>query len=251
MSGTALKERLHHIRDIAENFPPNELRGAEELRERMAQFTKTFEAFINNSRQSIEDQDAKFVVTQAEVNERAKKMKSDLERMRMEEIELKDQRKKQVEEVKEWENTIAEMETKKKARDDRVEILQAQVAEMKAAVEKKRALRAAEKQQLMDQQARNKPELEFWEDHLGMKIDGAGIEDHLKITYTHVVDTDWKREFWFVVNMTSADYEVVKCRPKLNKDELTRVVDKLNESRQFSIFLKDMRQLFKSAATAE
>jgi hypothetical protein len=68
MSGTALKERLHHIRDIAENFPLNELRGAEELRERMAQFTKTFEAFINNSRQSIEDEDAKLVVTKAEVN---------------------------------------------------------------------------------------------------------------------------------------------------------------------------------------
>jgi chromosome segregation ATPase len=66
-------------------------------------------------------------------------MKSDLERMRMEEIELKDQTKKQAEEVKEWESTIAEMETKKKARDDKVEMLQAQIAEIKAAVEKKRA----------------------------------------------------------------------------------------------------------------
>lgn len=109
-----------------------------------------------------------------------------------------------------------------------------------------------------------------------MRIEGAGIADHLKITYTHLVDADWGKEFWFVVSMMSRDYEgiyiypcallgvfaawdsptnccpsVTKCRPKLDPEEVARVVDKLNESREFSPFLKDMRQLFKKAAVGE
>lgn len=47
---------------------------------------------------------------------------------------------------------------------------------------------------------------------MGMRIEGAGIADHLKITYTHLVDADWSKEFWFVVSMMSRDYEGIYAR---------------------------------------
>lgn len=51
--------------------------------------------------------------------------------------------------------------------------------------------------------------------------------------------------------LTAAHLLVTKCRPKLDLEEVARAVDKLNESREFSPFLKDMRQLFKKAAVGE
>lgn len=54
------------------------------------------------------------------------------------------------------------------------------------------------------------PELAFWEDHLGMRIDGAGVADHLKITFTHLVERDCAREFWVVIGMMSKDYESMR-----------------------------------------
>ena len=133
-------------------------------------------------------------------------------------------------EVAEAQAAIADMERKKRMKDDHKENLLVQIEETKLAIEKKRAsrlalslhicllmkltffflsfqVRAAERQALAIQQSKNAPELAFWEDHLGMRIEGAGIADHLKITYTHLVDADWSKEFWFVVSMMSRDYE--------------------------------------------
>ena len=38
-----------------------------------------------------------------------------------------------------------------------------------------------------------------------MRIDGAGVADHLKITFTHLSEPDV--ESWFVVSMVKRDYE--------------------------------------------
>lgn len=48
-----------------------------------------------------------------------------------------------------------------------------------------------------------------------------------------------------------SDNLVVKCRPELDAASLTAVVDRLNETREFSLFLKDMRQLFKMTALGD
>lgn len=44
---------------------------------------------------------------------------------------------------------------------------------------------------------------------------------------------------------------VVKCRPKLDPEELAAVVDRLNETRRFATFLKEVRVLFKRVAVGE
>lgn len=40
-----------------------------------------------------------------------------------------------------------------------------------------------------------------------MRIEGAGVLDHLKIVYTHMVDSDWTKEFYFIINMMTREYE--------------------------------------------
>lgn len=68
-------------------------------------------------------------------------------------------------------------------------------------------VRAAERNALSSQASRNAPELLFWEDYLGMRIEGAGVPDHLKIIYTHIIDSDWMKQFHFIINMVTRDYE--------------------------------------------
>lgn len=40
-----------------------------------------------------------------------------------------------------------------------------------------------------------------------MRIEGAGVPDHLKIIYTHIIDSDWMKQFHFIINMVTRDYE--------------------------------------------
>ena len=47
-----------------------------------------------------------------------------------------------------------------------------------------------------------------------MRIEGAGVTDHLKIIYTHIVDSDWLKEFWFIINMVTRDYQGLPLSPR-------------------------------------
>jgi kinetochore protein Spc25, fungi type len=93
----------------------------------------------------------------------------------------------------------------------------------------------------------NVPELDFWISNLGLKIEGAGQTDRLKFVYTHVDDHDWEREAWFELSTSSRDYDVRHCRPKLEREKIDRVLDRVNETRELSLLLKGMRELFVEA----
>jgi kinetochore protein Spc25 len=93
----------------------------------------------------------------------------------------------------------------------------------------------------------NAPELEFWQDYLCLRIEGAGREDRLKIVYTHLAEKDWELEAWFELGTASRDYEVFHCRPKLERGAVEKVLDIVNEDRDFGGFLKRMRKLFAEA----
>ncbi|KLJ10242.1 hypothetical protein EMPG_14379, partial [Blastomyces silverae] len=100
----------------------------------------------------------------------------------------------------------------------------------------------------LDAQARlNTPELEFWQDYLCLRIEGAGREDRLRIVYTHLVEKDWEREAWFELGTASRDYEVFHCRPKLERGAVEQELVVVNDDRDFGAFLKRMRRLFVAA----
>lgn len=45
-----------------------------------------------------------------------------------------------------------------------------------------------------------------------MRIEGAGVPDHLKIIYTHIIDSDWTKQFHFIINMVTRDYDGTNLR---------------------------------------
>ena len=90
----------------------------------------------------------------------------------------------------------------------------------------------------------NLPELDFWETHLGLRIEGAGRQDRLKFVFTKVCERDWEREAWFELDTESREYRIVGSRPKVDATDLEGVVERLNESRDIGPFLKGVREIF-------
>lgn len=84
-------------------------------------------------------------------------------------------------------------------------------------------------------------------DYLCLRIEGAGRDDRLKFVFDHLDEWSWEREAWFEVDTERRDYRVVTVRPKLDGEEVERRVERWNENRDLSMFLKGMRGLFVAA----
>lgn len=122
--------------------------------------------------------------------------------------------------------------------------LKQQIEETQKAINQKLEAQKSHSRYLDAQSRLNFPELEFWQDYLCLRIEGAGREDRLKFTYSHLLEKDWEAEAWFELGTSSRDYEVFHSRPKLDRGLLDRELDILNEDRDFGAFLKRMRKLF-------
>lgn len=125
--------------------------------------------------------------------------------------------------------------------------LKAQMAQTQAEIDARLESQRAHAQQQEAQSRFNVPELDFWITNLCLKIEGAGQDDRLKFVYSHIDDKDWEREAWFELVTSSRDYDVKHCRPKLEREKVERVLDKLNETRELVVLLKGMRELFVEA----
>ena len=154
---------------------------------------------------------------------------------------------KEAQETAEMHSAIAAINAQ---RDDRAatrDRLRQQIAETQRLIQQRQEAQRHFAQHIDSQARFNAPELDFWQDYLCMRIEGAGLTDRLKFVYTHIDERDWEKEAWFEFSMAKREYEVLHCRPKVDKQQLEAVVDKLNESRDLSVFLKRMRELFVQA----
>ena len=135
-------------------------------------------------------------------------------------------------------------------RDDHIqtrETLKAQIKQTQAEIESRLAAQREYAAQQEAQSRFNVPELDFWITNLCLKIEGAGQDDRLKFVYTHVDEKDWEREAFFELVTSSRDYDVKHCRPKLEREKVEGVLERVNESRELVMLLKGMRELFVEA----
>lgn len=150
-------------------------------------------------------------------------------------------------EAAEMHAAIASISQERDARQAKRDRLKQQIAETNKILEQRLEAQRQHSLQLDAQSRLNQPELDFWQDYLCLRIDGAGREDRLKITYSHLVERNWDKEAWFELGTASADYEVYACRPKLDREAIERELDIVNDDRDFGAFLKRMRKLFVEA----
>jgi len=122
--------------------------------------------------------------------------------------------------------------------------MRGELTSLQSTLSARREAQAKHVRYLHSQSRWNGPELQFWEDYLCMRIEGAGQADRLKFGFTHVCEKEWEREAWFELDTSEREYRVLKTGPKLEKDEVDVVLDRLNESRELGPFFKGMRDIF-------
>lgn len=150
-------------------------------------------------------------------------------------------------ETREMEAAIASLTAQRDGQNETREALRAQIAQTQREIDARLAAQRTYAQQQDAQSRHNVPELDFWITNLCLKIEGAGQDDRLKFVYTHIDERDWEREAWFELITSSRDYDVKHCRPKIEREKVERVLEKLNESRDLVVLLKGMRHLFVEA----
>ncbi|CZR53276.1 probable kinetochore protein spc-25 [Phialocephala subalpina] len=218
--------------------------GFDELRDRMAKFSAKFDIFIEEGRKRVLEERNQFRMNVAELKEDQRMKKRDIEIMTQKSSTHQQTLAKEAAETNEMKTAIASLSAQRDAHLATKESLKQQIAETQKQIDAKLAAQRAHAQHIDSQSRFNIPELDFWTSTLCMSIEGAGLGDRLKFVFTHIDDKDWTREAWFELDCTKREYEIPYCKPKLEKEQIERILDKLNEQRDLRALFKGMRELF-------
>lgn len=150
-------------------------------------------------------------------------------------------RQKEIEESKDLiENLKSKHEELIRTRDLLVE----DIEEVKESIRKVKDERQERKKVLSDQVMQIAPEVQFWEQILGLKIEGLK-EDILQFVFTNIDEKDHSRPFSCVIDLSQAEYQMIKCAPELKPDVIDPIMKTLNDSLRLNLFLKQLRNAFK------
>ncbi len=189
--------------------------GMADLKSRMAQFTVRFDTFVLSGRERLLQGKLEFAASMAEDRMTQKSHSKSLEQYKQIELDCAASMVKERAEVEQVQSSISVFSAKKQMMAEQQALLEIQVEQIKVLLQKKRELRSQQRQKLAEQNAKNAPELKFWETHLGMKIEAAGT-DRLKFIFNNIDENDWNTEFHFIVDISQREYERnLTCFPDL------------------------------------
>ncbi|KAF2838789.1 kinetochore protein Spc25 [Patellaria atrata CBS 101060] len=218
--------------------------GFDDLRERMMRFTQRFDEFIEKGRKQVLEERNQFRLNITELQEDQRLKKRDIEILTLKSETHSQTIAKEAQETAEMHAAIASLKEQRDARAANRDALKSQIVDVQKQIAARREAQHKHARYLDSQARFNVPELEFWQDYLCLRIEGAGAVDKLKFVYTHVDERDWEREAWFDLDISKREYEVLAYRPKLDRDEVDRALEKVNQTRDIGMFLKDMREIF-------
>ncbi|KAK8086327.1 kinetochore protein spc25 [Apiospora phragmitis] len=216
--------------------------GFDDLRDRMAKFSARFDTFIEQGRKRVLEERNQFRMNVAELQEDQRMKKKDMEILQLKTNTHQQTISKEAAETREMQAAIASLTQQRDKNAAQRDTLKRQITETQAEIDARLAAQWGARF--------NVPELDFWISNLCLKIEGAGQTDRLKFVYTHIDDRDWEREAWFELCTSSRDYDVRHCRPKLEREKVDRVLERVNETRELATLLKGMRELFVEAVKA-
>ncbi|KAL8787026.1 MAG: hypothetical protein Q9213_002462 [Squamulea squamosa] len=221
--------------------------GFDDLRDRMARFTERFDTFIAKGRKQVLEDRNRFRINVAELQEDQRLKTKEIENLVHKSSSHAQTVDKEAAETAEMHAAIASITQQRDARAQHRDRIRSEIA----ATRKQVAQRLSAQQQYakaLDEQAQlNVPELDFWQTYLCMRIEGTGMVDRLRFTFTHVDEKDWEREVCFDLNTETRDYQVANVKPRVDADQIERCMEKLNDTRDLGKFLKGMRDLLTTA----
>jgi kinetochore protein Spc25, fungi type len=148
-------------------------------------------------------------------------------------------------ETHEMHTAISQLSSHRATLTQKRDTLKSELASLQQTLSARRDAQAKHAKYLSSQSRHNIPELQFWEEHLCLRMEGVqGVTDRLRFVFSHVCERDWEREAWFELDTSQRDYGVSRMEPKLEDSEVAHALEKLNEGRELAPFFKAMREAF-------
>lgn len=144
-------------------------------------------------------------------------------------------------------DAIRSLTAQKEDHISRRDNLKEEIVSIQSVIRQRREAQAAHQRSLDTQARHNIPELRFWENCLGMRMEASGVEDRIKFVFVCIDERDAERECWFELQIGPREYEVTSTKPKLERDELDEATDRLNETKGLGAFIKTIRTMFAEA----
>ncbi|KAL2314287.1 Kinetochore protein spc25 [Schizosaccharomyces pombe] len=209
------------------NFPTIEL-DYDSLKSKISNFNSIFDRFLQEERKKLLNNKNEYLRQLSEINEAQKKAEKSLEQTEARKQNFTELLEKEHEEQAITEQEIFSFQEKLDAMLKRKQKLSEELDHYRAIISSKRELRAQEMEAKRKQDSYNNPELKFWEDYLGLKMEGVH-DEVIRFIFTNIDEKDWNKQFSFQINLAERDYKVVHCHPPLpHVDDLICGRDSVN-----------------------
>ncbi|KAJ1817360.1 kinetochore-associated Ndc80 complex subunit spc25 [Coemansia sp. RSA 2599] len=214
----------------------------DEDRRQNSEFTRRVDEMVQELKRLIRERASDYEHQVEEGKEREKRMVADMEALEKENKEILSALKDEHGEEEEMSRNISGLQVKQRDVKDEVNQLSSQLARLETELAKRRRAIDEKHEVLETQRAKNQPELEFFQNRMGLAIDKGDDKDSLTFIFTLISLSEPTRPFTITVDMSQRDYRVAKCNPEIK--DLGKCVETLNASRDFFDFLKRIRKAF-------
>ncbi|CAE7077358.1 unnamed protein product [Rhizoctonia solani] len=174
--------------------------------EKMTVFKNAVNAYVATGQAEIRRRQEKHKNVIRREQEKVVKMNAEIEQFRVDEMSLMKTLKREQEEKSEAEAKLAEYNSQLKDVEENRAAVDAELEDLRSRTDKLKLEKSQDMAKLEHQVALNEPEARALGDLLKWRVEGVQ-RDVLCITFTHIDESDWTREFSFVVDVSDKSYK--------------------------------------------
>ncbi|KAB5591469.1 Kinetochore protein spc25 [Ceratobasidium theobromae] len=174
--------------------------------EKMSVFTNAVTGYVGNGQGEILRRQDKHKTVIRREHDKIGKMNGEIEQFRVDEMNLMKTLKKEQEEKAEAEAKLAEFDARLKDVEETRAAVDVELEGLRSRTEKLRLEKSQDLAKLQRQVALNEPEARALGELLKWSVEGME-GDVLRIGFTHIDESDWAREFSFVLDVGGEAYK--------------------------------------------
>ncbi|CAE6459438.1 unnamed protein product [Rhizoctonia solani] len=176
--------------------------------EKMTVFKNAVNAYVTSGQAEIARRQEKHKSVLRRENDKVVKMNAEIEQFRVDEMNLMKTLKREQEEKTEAEAKLAEYNAQLKDVEENRAAVDVELEDLRSRTDKLKLEKSQDLAKLEHQVALNEPEAQSLSDLLKWTVEGVQ-RDVLRIKFTHIDESDWAREFSFVVDLSERTYKGV------------------------------------------
>ncbi|EJT98977.1 hypothetical protein DACRYDRAFT_101583 [Dacryopinax primogenitus] len=207
----------------------------------LAAFQAAVDAYVHKGKQEIGRRKEAQGLRLNEDADRKREMEEAIEREKRREIELIEVLEKERLEAKEMESSLQLLKKQLASLTEQASALDGEANDLRMRINRLRKDKSRDISLLQDRAQSMSPQLALYEGALGFSVTGVK-DDILLFKFMHLEESAPTRLFSFVLDLSQQDYIVTMSEPPLGA--MPRLVDELNNTRQFWTFIKGVRAAF-------